>query len=404
MTVTLDDIRAAQSRIAGAVSVTPCVISRTLSEITGAKLHLKFENLQYTASFKERGALNKLLSLSETQRAAGVIAMSAGNHAQGVAYHAQRLNIPATIVMPKATPFIKVEQTNHFGPRIVLEGATLGEAEDHARRIAADEGLTFVHPYDDDLIIAGQGTVALEMLAEFPDLDMLVIPIGGGGLIAGNAIAARGLNPEIEIVGVESEPYASMSAALSGAGRHKGGATIAEGIAVGRPGTRTLPVVRELVSDIVVVPESDIERAVLMLLEIEKSVVEGAGAAGLAALLHAPERFAGRKVGLLLCGGNIDARILSSIILRGLVREGRMMRVMVEITDAPGVLAQVAEIIGEAGGNIVEVYHERAFSSLPVKSAALIVAIETRNSDHGQDIMRRLDENGFASTLLDTVA
>jgi threonine dehydratase len=401
VTVTINDVRAARDRIKGTVIDTPCLLSGTLSEITGARVVLKFENHQFTASFKERGALNKLLSLTEAERAAGVIAMSAGNHAQGVAYHAQRLGIPATIVMPRVTPFIKVEQTRHFAPRLEFEGDSLAEAEDFARALASQEGLTFVHPYDDDRIVAGQGTIALEMLEAHPDLDMLVVPVGGGGLIAGNAVAAKALRPEIEIVGVESETYPSMDDALHGRPTATGGPTMAEGIAVSRPGAANLAIVRELVSDIVVVPEADIERAALMLLEVEKTVVEGAGAAGLAALLHRPDRFAGRAVGLILSGGNIDARMLSSIVLRGLVREGRMMRVRVEITDAPGNLAQVAQIIGEAGANIVEVYHERAFSSLPIKSAALVVVVETRNATHGQDMLERLAAAGFPARPLD---
>ncbi len=401
MTVSIDDVRAARERIKGAVVETPCLLSRTLSEITGARVVLKFENHQFTASFKERGALNKLLSLTEAERAAGVIAMSAGNHAQGVAFHAQRLGIPATIVMPRVTPFIKVEQTRHFAPRLKFEGDNLAEAEDFARVLASQEGLTFVHPYDDDRVVAGQGTIALEMLEAHPDLDMLVVPVGGGGLIAGNAIAAKVLRPDIEIVGVESETYPSMDDALHGRPTATGGPTMAEGIAVSRPGAANLAIVRELVSDIVVVPEADIERAVLMLLEVEKTVVEGAGAAGLAALLHRPDRFAGRAVGLILSGGNIDARMLSSIVLRGLVREGRMMRVRVEITDAPGNLAQVAQIIGEAGANIVEVYHERAFSSLPIKSAALVVVVEIRNAPHGQDMLECLAAAGFPARPLD---
>ena len=401
MTVTINDVRAARDRIKGAVIDTPCLLSGTLSEITGARVVLKFENHQFTASFKERGALNKLLSLTEAERAAGVIAMSAGNHAQGVAYHAQRLGIPATIVMPRGTPFIKGEQTRHFAPGLELEGDSLAEAEDFARALASQEGLTFVHPYDDDRIVAGQGTIALEMLEAHPDLDMLVVPVGGGGLIAGNAVAAKALRPEIEIVGVESETYPSMDDALHGRPTATGGPTMAEGIAVSRPGAANLAIVRELVSDIVVVPEADIERAALMLLEVEKTVGEGAGAAGLAALLHRPDRFAGRAVGLILSGGNIDARMLSSIVLRGLVREGRMMRVRVEITDAPGNLAQVAQIIGEAGANIVEVYHERAFSSLPIKSAALVVVVETRNATHGQDMLERLAAAGFPARPLD---
>jgi len=402
--LTLEQIcRADRLRGEGRFHETPMHYGTTLNRRLGISqpVHLKLELFQRTGSFKVRGASAKIHALSDDERAQGIIAASAGNHAQGVAYHAQRLGIPATIVMPRVTPFIKVEQTRHFAPRLKFEGDNLAEAEDFARVLASQEGLTFVHPYDDDRIVAGQGTIALEMLEAHPDLDMLVVPVGGGGLIAGNAIAAKALRPDIEIVGVESETYPSMDDALHGRPSEPGGPTMAEGIAVSRPGAANLAIVRDLVSDIVVVPEADIERAVLMLLEVEKTVVEGAGAAGLAALLRRPARFAGRAVGLILSGGNIDARMLSSIVLRGLVREGRMMRVRVEITDAPGNLAQVAQIIGEAGANIVEVYHERAFSSLPIKSAALVVVVETRNAAHGQDMLERLAAAGFPARPLD---
>jgi threonine dehydratase len=401
MTVTIADIRAARARIGEAVEDTPCRVSRTLSAIAGAEIALKFENHQFTASFKERGALNKLLQLGAEESARGVIAVSAGNHAQGVAYHAQRLGIPASIVMPRGTPFIKVEQTSHFGPRIVFEGDRLAEAEDFARALAEREGLAFVHPYDDEQIIAGQGTVALEMLEARPDLEVLVVPVGGGGLIAGCATAAKALKPRLEVVGVETELYPSMDQALRGEAATSGGASIAEGIAVARPGSRTLPVVRELVSEVLVVPEAEIERAVLLLLEIEKTVVEGAGAAALAAVLANPARFTGRKVGLVLSGGNIDARMLANIVMRGLVREGRLARMVVEIADLPGNLARVAQIIGEGGGNIVEVYHERAFTRMPIKSAALFVVIETRNRAHADDILAALGDGGFPARLLE---
>ena len=401
MTVSIDDIRAAQARIADAVVTTPCLVSRTLSEITGARIIVKFENHQFTASFKERGALNKLLTLDPDQRRQGVIAVSAGNHAQGVAYHARRLGIPATIVMPAETPFIKIEQTRHFRPFLLLEGDSLGAAEDFARALADKQGLTLIHPYDDEAIIAGQGTVALEMLASHPDIEILVVPVGGGGLIAGNAIAARAIKPSLTVIGVESEAYPAVYQALHGQPIRTGGPTIAEGIAVSRPGGLALGYLRALGIEIVVVPEAEIERAVLLLLEIEKTVAEGAAAAALAAVLTFPDRFAGRQVGLILSGGNIDSRMLSSIILRGLVREGRLRRVMVTIADAPGNLARVAGIIGDAGANIVEVYHERAFSSLPVKEAALIVVIETRNAEHGQAVQDALAAAGFPARTLD---
>jgi len=401
MTISVEDVRAAQARIADAVEVTPCRVSRTLSAITGATTVLKFENQQFTASFKERGALNRLLHLTDDEKKRGVIAVSAGNHAQGVAYHAQRLGVPATIVMPRATPFIKIEQTSHFGPRVLLEGERLRDAETFARALAEKEGLTFIHPYDDEAVIVGQGTIALEMLEACPDIDTLVIPIGGGGLIAGNAVGAKAIKPDIEIVGVETELYPSMYQTLRGEEPTSGGSTIAEGIAVGRPGELTLPIVRELVSEVLLVGEADIERAVLMLLEVEKTVVEGAGASGLAAMLRHPQRFAGRTVGLVLCGGNIDARLLSSIVMRGLVREGRLARVMIEISDLPGNLARVAEIIGDQGANIVEVYHERAFTHMPIKSAALIVVMETRNRDHGTQVLDVLKEAGFPATEIE---
>ena len=404
MTVTIDDIRAARARLGDDVVVTPCLVSRTLSAITGATVVLKFENHQFTASFKERGARNRLLQLDGAARRRGVIAVSAGNHAQGVAYHAQLLAIPAIIVMPRGTPFIKIEQTSHFGPEVKLEGDSLAEAEDFARALAERERLTLIHPYDDEAIIAGQGTIALEMLEAAPDIDVLVVPVGGGGLIAGNAIAAKAVKPGIEVVGVETELYPAMYQALHGEPVRAGGATIAEGIAVSRPGKLTLPVVKELVAEVMVVPESEIERAVLLLLEIEKTVVEGAGAAGLAALLARPERFKGRTVGLILSGGNIDVRLLANIVMRGLVREGRLERIMVEIADAPGNLARVADIIGRAGANIVEVYHERAFTRMPIKTAALVVVMEIRNRDHGRAILEALVAAGFPARPLELPA
>lgn len=393
--VTPAQVREAASRLQGAVVRTPCERSRTLSALTGADVWLKFENRQFTASFKERGALNCLLSLDETVRRRGVICMSAGNHAQGVAYHAQRLGIAATIVMPASTPFVKVEQTRHFEPRIVLEGDDLASAAKAAQDMAAAEGLYLIHPYDDPLVIAGQGTVALEMLETRSDFDDLVVPVGGGGLIAGMAVAAKDLNPDIRLTGVETELFPSMAEALAGDARPYRGITLAEGIAVANPGRLTLPIVRALVDDIVIIPEASIETAILQFLEIEKTVVEGAGAAGLAAMLKEPGRFKGRKVGLVVTGGNIDSRMLSSIILRGLAREGRLMRLLVEIADLPGNLAQVASLIGRTGANIVDVYHERYFSQFPIRSTALIVVLETRSSGHGAEIMESLTAQGF---------
>jgi threonine dehydratase len=400
MTVTLDDIRAAAAVIDGAVIKTPTAHSRTLSEITGAEVWLKFENLQYTGSFKDRGALVKLASLDDAEKASGVIAMSAGNHAQAVAYHCQRLGIAATIVMPQGTPQVKAQNTQRFGARVVFEGETIDEAAVRARAMAEEEGLVFVHPYDDEKVIAGQGTAALEMLEIVPDLDELVIPIGGGGLISGNAIAAKGLKPDIEIIGVEAALYPSMYQAVNQLPAKSGGRTIAEGIAVKTVGAITRPIVEALVKDVLVVSEEDLEVAVQLLLTIEKSVAEGAGAATLAALLAHRDQFAGRKVGLIVTGGNIDMRLLSSVIMRGLVREGRIVRMRVEITDSPGTLGRIAKIIGDADANIIEVYHQRAFSGLPAKNADLDVVLETRDADHVRDIMAKLTAVGFRCALL----
>ncbi|GAB4166203.1 MAG: threonine ammonia-lyase [Thalassobaculales bacterium] len=398
----LDDIRDAARLIEGEVLRTPLVPAPRLSRLTGAALSLKLENLQHTGSFKTRGALVKLRSLPPAAHAAGVIAMSAGNHAQGVAFHAQRLGIPATIVMPEGTPFTKVERTRELGARVSLHGETLSESGRFAAELARKEGLTFVHPYDDPDIIRGQGTVGLEMLADDPGLDTLVVPIGGGGLIAGIAIAAKALNPAIRVIGVEAALYPSMSDALAGRPASSGGQTLAEGIAVKAPGSLTLPVVRALVEEVVLVSEERIERAVQLLMEEQKLVAEGAGAAGLAAMLTRPELFAGRRVGMVVGGGNIDSRILSSVLLRGLVRDHRLVRLRAEITDQPGTLARVARIIGEAGGNIVEIYHQRLFEDVPVKLAELDAVVETRNRAHVEDILERLTAAGFRTRVLGT--
>jgi threonine dehydratase len=399
MPISLDDIRAAAAAIAGAVADTPCTLSKTLSEITGAQVFLKFENHQFTASFKERGALVKLLSLSPDQRARGVIAASAGNHAQGVAYHAKRLGIPAVIVMPRYTPAVKVEQTRAFGAEVVLEGALFDDAKTHAVELARRRGLTMVHPYDDEKVIAGQGTIALEMLAAHPELELLIVPIGGGGLISGIAIAAKTIKPDIEIVGVETERFPSMYCALRGIEPQFGSTTIADGIAVKEPGRLTLPVVRELVSEVLLVDEGDIEQAIVLLLEIEKTVVEGAGAAGLACLLRYRERFAGRRVGLVLCGGNIDPLMLSDIIERGMVRSGRLTRLQVELRDLPGSLAQVTACLAEANANIEEVHHQRAFTHVPVRTAEVDFVLETRGHEHVQQIIEALARAGFSARL-----
>ncbi|MBT5416269.1 MAG: threonine ammonia-lyase, partial [Rhodospirillaceae bacterium] len=400
MTVTIEDIRAAAATIGDQVVRTPCVPSRTLSAITGAEIWLKFENLQYTASFKDRGALNKLASLTEEEKSRGVIACSAGNHAQGVAYHAERLGIPATIVMPAATPFTKVRLTRAFGAEVVLTGDDLSTAQAVAEEIRAREGYTFIHPYDDDRIIAGQGTVGLEMLEDAPELDCLVVPIGGGGLIAGIAVAAKSLKPEIEIIGVEAALYPSMAQAIRGEAPTSGGQTIAEGIAVKRPGERTRTIIERHVSEILMADESALEQAVLLLMEIEKTVAEGAGAAALAAVRANPERFRGRKTGLVVSGGNIDRRILASILMRGLVRDGRITRIRATITDAPGTLAKVTRIVGEVGGNIVEVLHQRMFYDVPVKQAELDIVVETRDSDHAEEIMTALRQAGYPTREL----
>jgi threonine dehydratase len=393
--VTIDDIRAAAATIRGAVERTPTHRSLTLSNISHCQIHLKFENLQFTSSFKERGALNKLLSLSPGERASGVAAMSAGNHAQGVAYHAGRLGIPATIVMPEGTPFNKVKHTRDFGARVVIEGATLGESFARARAIATAEHLTFIHPYDDAIVIAGQGTVALEMLEDVPDVDVLVVPIGGGGLISGIAIAAKAIKPSIDIYGVEARLYPSMYDALKGEHLPCAGQTIAEGIAVKEPGALTRRIVNALVKDVLLVREDEIERAVATLLEIEKTVVEGAGAAAYAAVAANPELFAGRNVGIVLSGGNIDMRLLSNVILREMSREGRILSLVVEIEDRPGLLARIATLIGDAGGNILKVSHNRMMSDITAKSADLGLVVEARDSGHALEIRRCLEAAGF---------
>jgi threonine dehydratase len=396
MTVTIEDVRAAAKRLEGQIVHTPCLLSRTLSEITGAEVWLKFENLQYTASFKERGAYNRLSQLGPEQRAAGVIAMSAGNHAQGVAYHARRLGIPATIVMPRQTPFVKVENTRRFGARIVLEGEGVEDAAVHAAELGEQEGLALIHPFDDPAVIAGQGTVALEMLEAAPELDVLVVPIGGGGLIGGMATAAKAMKPGIEIVGVEAELYPSAYRRLRHLPGGAGGPTIAEGIAVKEPGGLTLPIIEHLVADVLLVEEAAIEAAVVQFLEIEKTVAEGAGAVGLAAVSNHPERFRGRRIGLVISGGNIDSRLLSAVILRGLVRTQRLVRLRVSVPDSPGSLARITATIAETGGNVVDVVHQRAFAKLSVKLADVDFTIETRTGEHAAEIVRALEEAGFA--------
>jgi threonine dehydratase len=401
VTVHLRDIRDAADAIAGRVVRTPCTRSQTLSEITGAKVVLKFENHQFTASFKDRGALVRLLALTPEERSAGVIAMSAGNHAQAVAYHAQKLNIPATIVMPRRTPNVKVERTRAFGAEVILHGDGLDEAHRHTQALARQRSLPLIHPYDDERVIAGQGTIALEMLEAFADLEVLVIPVGGGGLIAGNATAAKALRPDIEIVGVEAARFPAMLQALRGDPIQCGTTTIAEGIAVKEPGRYTLPVIRNLVDEILLVDEVEIEAAVLLLLEVEKTVVEGAGAAGLAALLQHRGRFDGRKVGLILSGGNIDLLALSSIIQRGLVRSGRLVRLRVGIPDVPGALAEVTQLLGDANANIIEVRHQRAFTNLSLRVAEVEFVIQTLGGEHVREILDSLAAASYQAFLPD---
>ncbi len=401
--VSLADVRAAAERIKGAVVRTPCLRSETLSRIARADVWIKFENLQFTASFKERGALNTLLQLDADERQRGVIAMSAGNHAQGVAYHAGRLGIPATIVMPAFTPNTKIKHTKGHGARVVLHGNTLAEAGTEAHRIADAERLVFVHPYDDPRIIAGQATMALEMLEDAPGLDTLVVPVGGGGVIAGCAVAARGLKPDIKIIGVETTSYSAMRQLLANETVTAGGDTIAEGIAVRDIGKLPLAIARAMVERVVTVDEVAIEHAISLLLEVEKTVAEGAGATSLAALLAYPDLFKGRKVGLVLTGGNIDTRLLASVLLRGLVRDGRIVRLRLMIRDLPGQLARVAGLIGGAGGNIVEVQHQRLFGSVVAKATELDVTVETRGRDHARELVAALQADGFTVRVLEGV-
>jgi threonine dehydratase len=399
MTIAVEDVRAAAAAIAGKVVETPCLHSRTLSGIAGAQIHLKFENHQFTASFKERGALNKLLSLDQASRRKGVIAVSAGNHALGVAYHAKLLGIPAVIVMPRFTPHVKVEHTRNFGAEVLLHGENFDEAKAHAMRVMRERGLTLVHPYDDEKVIAGQGTIALEMLRAHPELETLVIPVGGGGMISGMSIAAKAVKPSIEIVGAETVRFPSMYCTLKGETPQFGASTIAEGIAVKQPGSLALEIVRRSVNEMLLVDEGDIEEAMLLLLEIEKTVVEGAGAAGLATVMKFRERFSGRKVGLVLSGGNIDPLTLADIIERGMVRSGRLTRLQVQLRDLPGSLAAVTRVLAENNANIEEVHHQRAFTRLPVQSAEVDFVLETRGMEHVQQILAALNAAGFRARL-----
>ncbi|MDH0090206.1 threonine ammonia-lyase [Achromobacter mucicolens] len=400
--IDIASIQAARENLRGQVLKTPFTLSRTLSDIFGAEIWLKFENLQFTASFKERGALNRMLTLSDAERAKGVLAVSAGNHAQGVAYHAQRMGVPAVIVMPRFTPTVKVANTRRFGAEVVLAGDTFDDAKARGYELAQERGLIMIHPYDDEAVMAGQGTVALEMLEDQPELDTLVIAIGGGGLISGIATAAKALNPAIEIVGVQTERFPAMYAAVEGVTMPPGQYTIAEGIAVKSPGDLTLPVVRRLVDRIELVSEADIEHAIVVLLEIEKTVVEGAGAAGLAALLRAQEegsdRYKGKRIGLVLTGGNIDPLMLGELIERGMVRAGRLARIRVDLRDLPGALAHATKLIADAQANITEVHHQRAFTSLPVRNVEVDFVLQTRGPEHIQEVIDILNAAGFAAS------
>ena len=400
MPITMSDIEAAATAIEGEVLRTPALPSQALSDLTGADIVLKLENQQPTGSFKVRGALAKLLSLKDGERTGGVIAQSAGNHAQGVAYHAKRLGIPATIVMPTDTPFSKINRTERLGARVVIEGETLSQARECALAMARTDKLQFVHPYDDADIIAGQGTVGLELLGDFPDLDAIVVPIGGGGLIAGIAIAAKHLNPKIEIIGVEAELYPSMYEAVNGLAASSGGQTVADGIAVIAAGELTLEIVARMVDDIELVGDSAIEEAMHIYISEQRIVAEGAGAAPLAAVIQSPDRFRGRKVGLIVSGGNVDSRLLSSVLLRSLARDGRLARLRVETRDVPGSLAKIAAVIGANGGNIVEVYHQRLFYDIPVKATEIDVVMETRGGGEVAIIVAALEGAGFPTRLL----
>lgn len=397
--LTLADVRAAAARIAGAVVRTPMLRSQTLSDIAGADIWLKFENHQFTAAYKERGALNALLQLSDEQRARGVIAASAGNHSQGLSYHGRRLGVPVTIVMPETTPSVKVMQTESVGGQVELVGETFDEAYAHARELERERGLTFVHPFDDPQVAAGQGTVALEMLEEKDDFDCLVVPIGGGGLMSGMATVARALKPEIEMVGVQAELFPSMYSAVTGDERPCGGDTLAEGIAVKAPGQFTRQIIAELVDEVLLVKESTLEHSVSLLLQIEKTVVEGAGAAGLAAVLSNPERFAGKTVGLVLCGGNIDTRLLANVLLRDLARSGRLARLQVVLQDRPGALFKVMREFNAHDVNIIEIYHQRIFTTLPAKGLTAEIECEARDGGQIDRLVENLRAKGYVVEL-----
>ncbi len=395
MTLSIDDIRAASERLKGHIERTPCRHSRTLSEITGAEVWVKFENLQFTAAYKERGALNALMQLSDNERGRGVIAASAGNHSQGLAYHAARLGIPVTIVMPRSTPFMKVQQTRAHGANVVLEGDNYDASSEVAMKLQVERDLAFIHPFNDVQVMAGQGTVALEMFEDVPDLESLPIPIGGGGLIAGCATVAKSLNPKVEVIGVEPAMYPSFTAKMRGVNGSSGGATIAEGIAVKQVGELSYAIARPLIDDVLLIEEPHFERAVALYCNVEKTVVEGAGAASLAALLAYPNKFKGKKVGLIVTGGNIDTRLLASVLTRELVRDQRLVSLRIIGDDRPGLLATVSAVIGQMGANIVEVAHNRLALDVPAKGAEFDIMIETRDAQHTQEIMEALRERGY---------
>lgn len=400
MTLKFEHISKAAEMINGGVVETPMEYSRTLSKITGAEVFIKFENLQFTSSFKDRGALVKLQGLSKVQQKQGIIAVSAGNHSQGVAYHAEKLGIPTTIVMPRTTPYSKISQTKDFGAEVLLHGEHLGDCSPYADNILKERDLSLIHPYDDEEIISGQGTVGLEMLKSKPDLEVLIVPVGGGGLIAGCSIAAKAINPNIEIIGAETVLYPSLYQRLNGHSSVIGGATIAEGIAVKSIGKIPYEICNQLVSEVLLVCEINLERAICLYLEVEKTVVEGAGAASLGALLCNVGRFKGKKVGLVLSGGNIDSRLLAQIVNRNLVRSGRIVSLRIEITDVPGTLAQVSSIVGQSGGNIIEVRHQRLFTDLPAKGAELDLMIEAPDQSNAQEMIQNLKKEGFIVHIL----
>lgn len=402
--ISFADVTAAADAISGSVVSTPCDQSLTLSHELGTEIWLKFENLQFTASYKERGALNKLLHLTEVERARGVIAMSAGNHAQAVAYHGGRLGIPVMLVMPEGTPAVKVENTRRWGAEVVLAGDSLEAAAQYTYRRAEERELVLLHPFNDPLVAAGQGTVGLEVLKAVPDLDVLVVPVGGGGLLSGMAVAAKGIKADIEIIGAQTTYYPGLFNRFKGTSLAVGGDTIAEGIAVAEPGSVGLPILDNMVDDVVIVSERDVETALAMLLMIEKTLVEGAGAIGLGAVLANRARFAGRRVGLVLTGGNIDAALLARVLTRELAREGRLSRLTVEIPDRPGALGQVAAVVGTAQANIIELYHQRVFTSLPARGTQLNLVIETRDQVHLESVLEALRTAGYRALLKSTVA